>query len=252
MAFSALEALQAFGAGRQLGLENTQRSAAQAYANGDPRGLATITGINPQLGMELQDHQDRRAQLEMQIRQGALQQHQASIMLAGSYMDQNPVTDEASYQRALGAVANLGGDVSHAPPHFDPQYVTDLQHAYHVLKSMQPGYDVAQGAVHYTGDNQPIAHGGAPPPTIVPVVPNGGTVMRWYDPATQTWHVTGEGGGDVTPGAPAPPARPTINGPHGPMRLNAAGDGWEPVPASAAAVNQGGASPSNGSGGFRG
>jgi hypothetical protein len=227
---------QAFGQGFQGG-QNTAALNAYAQNPTSPESLAGLMRIDPQLGMRAQEFNDRRQDRAKQERLAELQQNREQVGVMGNLL--NTVKDEATYQQARQAAQGLGMDLSEVPPSFDPGWVGQAKMQAQALAgrldrelmAVAPGtavIDKRTGAKVYENPDRPRYY---------PVPPGGRLEL---DPSY--------GGGDApdASGIPQPDSGSdgyTATNPQTgeTVRYNQQSGQWEPV---------GGASPSNGSGGF--
>lgn len=238
MAFSALEALQAFGAGRQMAQQNrTQRRAEQDQQRSDTERAGLSAAYDVDTG-QIDPARARAAYAGAGDIGGALafDQHMtethgreftqyrdaliaAPALLAG-------VHDEASYQAALRQAqqAGMGAALQHAPPNYDPQWVqqvvtigTHLQAAQHYQPPSSVQQELESAGIHPGTPEYRAAimqHLSAPRIMMVDGVP--------------TLVDQGAGGG----GGPAEAPQEAVNPQTGArLRLNPQTQQWEPVTA---------------------
>ncbi len=150
MAFSSLEALQAFGMGREMAFQDRQRGRQEQQFQRDEglrEGLSRA--YNPATG-QIDQSAGRRAYAEAGDIGGALEFDQRMTAIHGAQFTQNrdrliagasflrDVHDEASFQAAIQRARAAGIDLADVPPAYDPQWVqgvvqigTRLQQAQH-------------------------------------------------------------------------------------------------------------------------
>lgn len=128
MAFSALEALQAFGAGRQMALQDQERQRDRQLREGLVSAYDTTTGqIDPQaarqayagagdIGGAMQFDRSRLQNVDAEL------ENNRDRLIMGAQLLAN-VNDESSYQAALQIGRQNGIDIEGVPPNFDPSYV---------------------------------------------------------------------------------------------------------------------------------
>lgn len=138
MAFSALEALQAFGAGRQMAQQDrTQNRAEETYQRQERERQDFTKAINPATG-EIDRGAARNAFLGAGDPEGAIafdrhmtEQHGLEFtqnrdrLIAGAQF-LSGVHDEAGFQDAVRQAHAAGIDLANVPPHFDPQWVQNI------------------------------------------------------------------------------------------------------------------------------
>lgn len=149
MAFSALEALQAFGAGRSMAQQDRQQTRAQQdQQRQDDERAGLSKAYDPATGT-IDPARARAAYAGAGDIGGALafDQHMTEThgreftqyreaMMAAPALLAN-VRDEAGYQAALAQAQSAGLPVQHAPPHYDPQWVQNIVHQGTLLQQAQ-------------------------------------------------------------------------------------------------------------------
>ena len=128
MAFSALEALQAFGAGRQMAMQDRERQRADTLRQGLVSAYDVNTGqIDPtaarqafagagDIGGAMEFDRSRLQNVEAEL------ENNRDRLILGAQLFSN-VNDESSYQAALNIGRQNGIDIAGVPPNFDPSYV---------------------------------------------------------------------------------------------------------------------------------
>lgn len=244
MAFSALEALQAFGAGRQM----AQQDRAQTRTERDQQRQDTerndlSKSYDPATG-QIDPVRARQAYVGAGDIGGALAFDQHMEQIHGAQFTQNRdrliagasflsgVHDEAGYQSAIAQAHASGIDLANVPPHYDPEWVrnvvtigTHLQAAQHYQGPTAFMQDAASaGIMPGTSAYRDLAiqHLATPRIMMVDGVPT---------------LVAGGGAG----GSQEPAPQEAVNPQTGErLRLNPTTQQWEPVPAGGAASGQSG------------
>jgi hypothetical protein len=113
--------VNAFNQGMQ---RNEQTAAKNALATlvqnpNDPNALAALAKTNPEAAMQFRQQQ-------AQMLKQHLGEHYDSAVKGGKLIRQMQPKDDASWQQVLAAYAQMGGDISQVPQHFDPNYAQQL------------------------------------------------------------------------------------------------------------------------------
>lgn len=203
MAFDALQALQAFGAGRQMAIQDRQQrrtdqlrtDLAGAYdpATGNIDATrarqAYVTAGDVPGAMEFDQH--------MTQQHGQLwTQNRDRIIAAVPFLE--GVTDEATYQQALQTAHANGLDIQGAPPQFDPQWVQGIRtigtrlreqaRAPQAPTTMQRNADFIESRYGPTAADAYVSRQAAPPPILqhnadgtITITPQAGAMLRRQD-----------------------------------------------------------------------
>lgn len=186
MAFSALDALQSFGLGRQMAMQDREikrqetltDSLLGAYNPGTGRydaqaaRQAFVTARDPQGLQQFDQGQHQQTMAD-------LQQQRERILLGARFL--GGVKDEAGYQQAIQNYRMAGGDITDVPPNFDPQYVSGVLQIAQALAPQSEGFTLSQGQRRFNSAGQVIAEGAPEARAIVPIQAGGTYVIREPD-----------------------------------------------------------------------
>ena len=143
MAFSALEALQAFGAGRQMAFQDRERQRREQLRSDligayDVNAGALDPNAARQAYLTAGDMEGLQSFDTNQTRQqeASLEAHRDRIVQAAQFL--NGVQDEATWQAARSQASSFGIDLSDVPANYDPAYVDGLRRAAAAFNPQRP------------------------------------------------------------------------------------------------------------------
>lgn len=195
----------------------------------DPmRARAAYLGAGDIEGVMEFDQSQRQQQTEIN------QQQQRAIVIGAQLIRRVNPTDQAGWDRVRTLAPQLGVPLDQVPEAFDPQYTQNVLAAADAISAHTgEAYTLNPGDIRFDAGGRELARGAPRPQAPIPV-PAGGGVYIPND----------TGGGNFTPMGGAPQETIAENPQTGErVRLNPETGQWEPM---------GGASSSNGSGGFPG
>lgn len=134
MAFSALEALQAFGAGRAMAMQDKEIRRRETLTDGllqayDPNAGGFNAPAARQAYMQAGDIGGLQ-QFDQQHQQGqaaSLEAHRARIVQGARFLE--GVSDQTSYDAARRSARDFGIDLTDVPDVYDPNYIEGLRRA---------------------------------------------------------------------------------------------------------------------------
>jgi hypothetical protein len=225
-----------------------------ATSPNDSRAMNALATFNPEMSFQYQDRQRQLASSQAeaahvaeQTRHQQLANRQQDIIQGATFLQ--GVTDDATYQSALQRAHAAGVNIEGAPPTFDPAWAQGVQQTAQSLLAASRR-TAAPGQPHYFEDNagnqwqigqdgqpQQVFHDPTPRVQLVPDGQGGFRGMPIPNMAPPVTRASPQGAQQ------SGPAVGTVEDGH---RFN----GGDPADPSSWTPVEGGASPSNGSGGF--
>lgn len=131
---------QAFESGQERKRERETKDAMRALVGNpdDAKAMSDYTFHDPAgaMAFKRQHASDQRQQHEDALK--ATEAHRDSIVRGGQIFRQYGVKDEATYQQARQAAAQMGMDLSQVPPNYDQQYVEGVVHLADAFEPQKP------------------------------------------------------------------------------------------------------------------